>query len=54
MRSRGPCSCNEDSAFLRAKLTETGRLQWLHSLFWYYIQHNKLVTAQSCNLLNTS
>jgi very-short-patch-repair endonuclease len=27
MRSRGPCSCNEDSAFLRAKLTETGRLQ---------------------------
>lgn len=26
MRSRGSCSCNEDSAFLRAKLTETGRL----------------------------
>jgi hypothetical protein len=26
MRSRGPCSCKEDSAFLRAKLIETGRL----------------------------
>lgn len=26
MMSRGPCSCNEDSVFLRAKLLETGRL----------------------------